>query len=90
MSGTRKPKALLDAEKKIVELEKKVAEVERQKDMWYKSYNEANTMLEGLHDVLDDLGLRRYRGDQQYQQYQLPISVRLFAWAMKRQSKEVE
>lgn len=87
MSTPRKPKALLDAEKKITELEKKLADAERSKDTWYKQYNDVNTALEGIHDVLDDLGVRRYRGEQQYSQYQLPIAVRLFAWAMKMAGK---
>ena len=58
MASTRKPKALLDAEKKIAELEKKISSVEQTKDMYYKLYNEEKAIADGLHDVLDDLGVR--------------------------------
>lgn len=80
----RKPKALLDAEKKIAELEKKVSSVEQAKDMYYKLYNEEKAITDGLHDVLDDLGVRGYRDENKYAR--IPLSARLFAWALKTKS----
>lgn len=80
MATNRKPKALLDAEKKIVELVNRVETLTKEKDQWYKQWIDMRDIVNGLHDVLDDLGIRRYRDDNKYQE--LPISVRLFAWAM--------
>ena len=82
---TRKPKALLDAEKKIVELEAKLKSAESSKDTYWKMYNDVNATVEGIHDILDDLGIRGYRDDNKYNR--IPLTVRLFAWAMKS-SKE--
>jgi hypothetical protein len=81
MATNRKPKSLLDAEKRIIELEQKVAGLGREKDEWYKRYTDEKTITDGLHDVLDDLGIRGYRDDSKY--YRIPLSVRLFAWALK-------
>lgn len=86
MATNRKPKALLDAEKKIAELEKKVSSVEQTKDMYYKLYNEEKAITDGLHDVLDDLGVRGYRDGNKYTR--IPLSVRLFAWALKTKSEQ--
>lgn len=88
MATTRKPKALLDAEKKIAELEKKLANETSQKDIWYKQAQEHKASLDGVHDVLDDLGIRRYKDDNKY--YELPLAVRLFAWSMKLANKEMK
>lgn len=81
MGTNRKPKALLDAEKKIVELEAKVASLDQQQKQWYKSYSEEKAITDGLHDVLDDLGIRGYRDENKY--IRIPLTVRLFAWALK-------
>ena len=78
---TRKTKAHLEAEKRIVELEKQLKDMTSSKETWYKSWQEQDSIVNGLHDVLDDLGVRRFRDESKYNQ--LPLSVRLFAWAMK-------
>jgi len=86
MEKARKPKALLDAEKKIVEIEKQLAEKTKDSDRWYKSYVEEKAVTDGLHEVLDDLGIRGYRDENKYNR--LPMSVRLFSWAMSLAAKK--
>jgi len=86
MATNRKPKALIDAEKKIVELEKKAETAEKTKDMYYKLYNEEKAITDGLHDVLDDLGIRGYRDENKYTR--IPLTVRLFAWALKAKAEQ--
>lgn len=88
MSAPKKPKALVDAEKKIEELEKKLREATNGKDMYWKMYTEEKAISDGIHDILDDLGIRRKREGNQYND--LPLSVRLFAWAMSIHSKTKE
>ena len=94
MATNRKPKALIEAEKKIVELEGKLVALEaknvgteKQSQDWYKRYSEEKSITDGLHEVLDDLGIRGYRDDNKYNR--VPLTVRLFAWALKIKSKEV-
>jgi 16S rRNA C1402 N4-methylase RsmH len=86
MAATRKPAALVAAEKRIAELEKKLSDVESSKDTWYKQAQEKEAIIEGIHEVLDDLGIKGYKGDNQY--YRLPLAVRLFSWAMKLANRE--
>lgn len=86
MATTRKPKALLDAEKRIAELEKKIVDSEKTKDYYYKLWGEEKAITDGLHDVLDDLGVRGYRDENKYTR--IPLSVRLFAWALKTKSEQ--
>lgn len=81
MATNKKPKALIDAEKKIAELEKQVADIRKEKETWYKCYADEKAVTDGLHDVLDDLGVRGYRDENKYTR--IPLSVRLFAWALK-------
>jgi len=88
MATARKPKALIEAEKKIAELEKKLQSESNTKDLWYKSYNEAKVTLDGLHCIIDDLGVRRYKDDDKYNE--LPMAVRLFSWEMMMSSKGVK
>jgi hypothetical protein len=85
MATSKKPKALIDAEKKIVDLEARLANSEKQKDSWCKSYQEEKAITDGLHDVLDDLGIRGYRDDNKYNR--IPLPVRLFAWALKSKTE---
>ena len=82
MASTRKPKALIEAEKRIADLEGKIKNLESSRDMYMKNANEASTTIEGLHEVLDDLGIKGYKDESKY--YRLPLSVRLFAWAMRQ------
>ena len=82
----RKTKAHLAAEARIIELEKQLKDMTSSKEMWYKSWQEHESTVNGLHDILDDLGVRRYRDESKYNQ--LPLSVRLFAWAMRLGVKE--
>lgn len=84
--GTRKPKILLDAEKKIVQLEKELESEKRIREMYQKQNSEKDEIINGIHDVLDDLGIRGWKDDNKYNR--LPITVRLFSWAMKL-AKEV-
>jgi hypothetical protein len=86
MATNRKPKALLDAEKKVSELEKKVESLEKQQSDWHKRYEEEKAITDGLHDVLDDLGIRGYRDENKYAR--IPLTVRLFAWALKAKSDQ--
>jgi outer membrane protein assembly factor BamD (BamD/ComL family) len=85
MATARKPKGQLDAEKKIVELEKQLAQVTSHKDMYYKKNQEQDEIINGIHEVLDDLGVRGYRDDNKY--HRVPLTVRLFAWAMQMTGK---
>jgi hypothetical protein len=86
MATVRKPAALVAAEKRIVELEKKLAEAQTKENDWFKRYQEQSAVVDGLHEVLDELGIKGFKGDNQYQR--LPLPVRLFAWAMKLAGKE--
>jgi hypothetical protein len=85
MSTTRKPKALIDAEKKIAELEKALANEKQYREMYSKQASESNAIIEGIHDLLTDLGVREFRDENKYQK--IPLSVRLFAWAMSLATK---
>jgi hypothetical protein len=82
---TRKPKALIEAEKRIADLESKLKSMESSKDLYYKMNQEKDSIIEGIHDVLDELGIKGYKGDEAYKasQYRIPLAVRLFSWAMK-------
>ena len=89
MATARKPKALLDAEKRIATLEKELATITSHKDMYYKKSQEQDEIINGIHEVLDDLGIRGYKDESKY--HRLPLTVRLFAWAMQmagRKEKE--
>lgn len=86
MSTVRKPKAVLNLEKQVEQLKKEFANEKSQKDIWYKQYQEAKLEVEGLHDILDDLGIKRFREENKYNQ--LSLSIRLFSWAMKLAKKE--
>jgi len=79
--GTRKPKILLDAEKKIIQLEKELENEKNYHSMYQKQCAEKDEIINGIHDVLDDLGIRVWKDDNKYNR--LPITVRLFSWAMK-------
>lgn len=81
MSTPRKPKALLDAEKKIVELENQLKSSKSQEQSWYKQWQEMKTSVDAIHDVLDDLGIKGHRDENKYQR--IPLEARLFAWAMR-------
>lgn len=76
----RKPAALIAAEKRIAELEQKLKTSESNKDDWYKRYAEVNREVEGIHSVLDTLGIPRKKEDNGYSP-DYPLTVRLFAWA---------
>ena len=82
MATARKTVALKNAEKRIEELEKKLKDVESTKDMYSSNYNTMKKEVDGLHAVLDTLAIPRTE-EGSYQDY--PLSVRLFAWAMKRE-----
>lgn len=82
----KKPKALLDAEKKIAELEKDLKGANSSKDTFYKLYTEEKAITDGLHDILDDMGIRGFRDENKYQR--IPLTVRLFAWAMTAHIKQ--
>jgi len=87
MATVKKTKALLDAEKRIVELEKQVQSEKASKDSIYKGYNEQNQIIEGIHEILDDLGIRGWK-DETNRYQRLPLPVRLFSWAMKLNKKD--
>ena len=86
-TAERKPKALVDADKKIVELEAKLKSAESIKDMYAKESRERGQVIDGIHDILDDLGIRGWRDDNDYKNdnNRIPLAVRLFAWAMSLQ-----
>jgi hypothetical protein len=86
VATVRKPKALIDAEKKIAELEAKVASLDKQQSNYWKQYQEEKAITDGLHDVLDDLGIRGYRDENKYNR--IPLTVRLFAWALKAKTEQ--
>lgn len=88
MAEARKTKAHIEAEKKVTELEKKLSESERMRDYHSKLHTELNTIIEGIHDVLDDLGIKRYR-DENNRYQSIPLTVRLFSWAMSLANKTV-
>jgi ferritin-like protein len=77
----RKPAALVAAEKCIVELEKKLLEAKNGSDQWYKRYTEQQETINSIHDVLDDLGIKRHRDENKY--HEIPLAARLFSWAMR-------
>ena len=87
-SVARKTKAHLDLEKEVVELKKRLASTESTKDYYCKLYNESKEVMEGLHEVLDDLGIRGYKDE--YKNNRLTLTVRLFAWAMSLANKGKE
>lgn len=66
---------------KIVELEKQLKLTEASKDSYWKSYQEEKAVTDGLHEVLDDLGIRGWKDDNKY--YRVPLAVRLFSWALQ-------
>lgn len=80
--AVRKPKAILDLEKQVEKLETDLKSKQSSYEYLSKSHTEMQAELNGLHDILDDLGVRRFRDENKYQS--LPLSVRLFAWAMKQ------
>ncbi len=80
MPTIKKTKALLDAEKRIKELEDQLKNEKSRSEMWCKSSNEKEEIINGLHDILDDMGIRGYRDGNKYQR--IPLAVRLFAWSM--------
>ena len=86
MATVKKTKALLDAEKRIAELEKQVQSEKSVKESWYKENQSMKEVIDGIHEILDDLGIKGYKDAQNY--YRIPLSVRLFAWAMKLNKKE--
>lgn len=88
MATNRKPKALLDAEKRISDLESKLKSSESTCEMYRKMSTESNTIIEGLHDILDDLGIKGYKDENHSSYNRLPLAVRLFAWAMKMASEK--
>ena len=71
-----------EQEIKITELEKQLKQQTEYKDMYYKQYNEEKAITDGLHEVLDDLGIRGWKDDNKY--YRIPLTVRLFSWALQR------
>lgn len=85
MAVVKKTKALLDAEKRIVELEKQLKSETGVKEMWYKENQELKSVVDGIHEILDDLGIKGFKDDQKY--YRIPLAVRLFSWAMKLNNK---
>jgi len=85
-TSNRKPKALLDAEKEIERLKKELAGITSSKDMWYKEAQAKIEELEGLHNILTDLGIREYK-DETQRYNRLPLTVRLFAWAMRNSER---
>lgn len=85
MAVVKKTKALIDAEKRIVELEKQLKDTTATKESFYKQYSEVKEVIDGLHQVLDELGLPGWKDDNKY--YRLPLTVRLFSWAMKLAGK---
>lgn len=78
MSAPRKPKALLDAEKRIITLEKEL-------EAGYKSHSEQKEIIDGIHDLLDALGIKGWKDDSHY--YRIPLTVRLMAWVMSSVKK---
>ena len=86
-TNNRKPKALLDAEKEIERLTKELANTTATKDMWYKQNQENTAVIDGIHEVLTDMGIREYK-DETQRYNRLPIAVRLFSWAMSLANKK--
>lgn len=80
MATTRKPKALLEAEKRIASLEAELKQQKTYSEVFSKRAAEAQETLNGLHEILDDLGIRGYRDENKYTR--IPLTVRLFAWAL--------
>lgn len=78
--SVKKSKVLIEAEARIVELEKQLAQEKSSSQIWYKQNQEKDEIIGGLHDILDDLGVRGYRDENKYTRIALP--VRLFAWSM--------
>jgi len=64
----------------LEEVQKKLAATEQTSNNWYKSFASEKEITDGLHDVLDGMGVRRFRDKNEYQT--IPLSVRLFSWAM--------
>ena len=86
-TNNRKPKALLDAEKEIERLKKELASATQSKDLWYKDAQEKGIIIDGIHDVLTDLGIREYK-DETQRYNKINLAVRLFAWAMSLANKD--
>ena len=80
-------KVIAEQTAKIAELEKSLKEQTSYKDLYYKQYNEEKAITDGLHEVLDDLGIRGFKDDNKY--YRIPLTVRLFSWALQLKAVKV-
>ena len=85
MATVRKSNALRAAEKRITELESAVKSAESTKTMYSNMYSEIKKEVDGLHAILDSLEIPRKGPDAYSNDY--PLSVRLFAWSMKRENR---
>jgi len=71
------------ANAKIVELEKQVATERNAKDTWYKSQQEANEVIEQVHQFLDAVPnsvKRESEGEYSWNRVKLSPVTRLAAW----------
>ena len=72
---------------KIVELEKKLASETSAKDTWYKMKNDADAMLEQIHQVLDAMPNaipRKSDAEESWNRVERSPVTRLAAWLASR------
>lgn len=78
---------LKQAQAQIGELEKKLKNETSAKDTFYKSMNEANAVIEQIHQLIDALPNsigRQSAGEESWKRIQLAPMTRLAAWLAVR------
>lgn len=88
MKTTRKPKALIDAEAKIASLEAQLAQQKTYTKTYQDLHQADEAIINGIHDLLTDLGIREFRDENKY--VKIPLPVRLFGWAMSMAAKSAQ
>jgi hypothetical protein len=88
MSTKRKPKIVLDLELKLIEAEKKLKSSADTVTYYQKQDNEKTAIIDSIHDILTDLGIREFRDENKYTK--IPLAVRLFSWSLSLMSDKIK
>lgn len=77
---------LKTAQARIIELEKKVESLTKDKDMWYKYYQDDKKVLEELHTLLDTLpNTVPRKSEANYVEYS--VMIRLASYFANKETK---